>query len=148
LDLEASLDDLLDLVDPSLFQEVGGLRDRTSLDLVELVDLHSLGDVRVENILCCNLVTLLADLLLSSDDLILDLEGLAAEFRELLGEVVWWDRDHTKERSHLFGYLGREVQLTGDQVGTLGIQVFVEDDLVHCLCEVDVHLIQESCRVR
>jgi hypothetical protein len=26
--------------------------------------------------------------------------------------------------------------------------VFVEDDLVHCLCEVDVHLIQESCRVR
>jgi hypothetical protein len=105
--LEACLDDFLDLVDPGLLEEVRGLRDGTGLNLVKLINLHGLGNVRVEDVLCRDLVALLADLLLSSDNLILDLEGLTAEFRELFGEVVGWDRDHTKGGSFFLGYLGR-----------------------------------------
>ena len=147
LNLERSLDDLLNLVDPGFFEEVGGLRDRTSLNLVELVYFHSLGDVRVEDVLGSYLIALLADLLLSSDDFILDLECLATELGELLGEIVRRNRDHTVHRSRPFKWFIRKVELTRDQISTLGFQMLIEDDLIHSLGKVNIDLVEEGSRV-
>ena len=141
---EAGLDDLLDFVDPGLFEEVGGLRDGRSLDLVELVNFHSLGHVGVEHVFNCHFVALFADLLLSLDDFVFDLEGAAAVLAELFGEVVGRDRDHSEERGGFSLWLLGEVELSGDQVGSLGRQMLVEDDLVHGLRKVDVDFVEES----
>jgi hypothetical protein len=68
---EARLDNLLDLVDPCLLEEVRGLRDARSLDLVELINLHGLSDVGVEYVLHSNFIALLADLLLGTNHFVL-----------------------------------------------------------------------------
>lgn len=94
LSSEARLDDLLDLVDPGLLEEVAGLRDARGLNLVEFVYLHRLGDVGVVHILHSHFIALLTDLLLSANDLIFDLEGLAAVLGEGFWEVVRGDGDH------------------------------------------------------
>lgn len=141
---EARLDDLLDLVDPSLLEEVRSLGDAGSLDLVEFINFHGLGHVGVEHVLHGNLIAFLADFLLCTDHFVLDLKSLTAVLRELLGEVVRRDGDHAEVRGGLLsGSLG-ELKLTGDQVSSLSAQVLVEDDLVHSLGEVDVDLVQEG----
>jgi hypothetical protein len=138
---EARLDDLLDLVDPSFLEEVTCLGDATGLNLVELIHLHRLGDVGVEDILHGNFIAFLADVLLGTDHFILDLKCLAAVLRELLGEVVRGDGDHAEVRGGLLGSSLGELQLTGDEVVSFSAKMLVKDDLVHGLGEVDVDLV-------
>ena len=95
--LVVGLNDLLDLGHPCLLQIVGGLGDRGGLDLVKVIDAHRVVDVRVENVTFSDIVALLSDLLLGTDNLVLDLEGLEAVLRECLrkGVLRHWDADHT-----------------------------------------------------
>ena len=72
------LDDLLDLGDPGLLQVVALLRDSRGLNLVELINRQSLIDVRVEYVTIGRLTALFVDLLLGSDNLLLDLQRLKA----------------------------------------------------------------------
>lgn len=69
--LEVVLDDFLNLVHPGLSQVIRGLGNRGTLDLLELIDSHSLGDVWVVDVLHEYIVTLFSDLLLGSDNLVL-----------------------------------------------------------------------------
>jgi len=124
------------------------LRDARGLDLDEFINLHSLGDVGVEDILDSNFIALLADILLGANNLILDLESLAAVFGELLREVVRRDTDHSKVRSFLLSSGLRKVELSSDEAGALVAEMLVEDDSVHRLCEVDVDFVKKGGGVR
>jgi len=119
------------------------------LDLVELVNTQCLGDVGVVDVTVGRLVALLVDLLLGSDDFLLDLESLEAVLRESLGKGITRlrDADHTKVRSQLLRLWGRQMQLSSDQVRAFLVEMLVEDDVVHRLGEVSVHLVQQSCSV-
>lgn len=87
--------------------------------------------------------------MLGTDDLILDLQSLEAVLGEGLGEGVLGDgdADHTQVGGLLLGGLGRQVELTSDQVGALLVEMLVEDDVVHRLGEVSVDLVEEGCGV-
>jgi len=124
------------------------LRDARGLDLDEFVNLHSLGDVGVEDVLDSNFIALLADILLGANNLILDLESLAAVFGELLREVVRRDADHSKVRSFLLSSGLRKVELSSDEAGALVAEMLVEDDSVHRFCEVDVDFVKKGGGVR
>lgn len=124
------------------------MRDARGLDLDEFVNLHSLGDVGVEDVLDSNFIALLADILLGANNLILDLESLAAVFGELLREVVRRDADHSKVRSFLLSSGLRKVELSSDEAGALVAEMLVEDDSVHRFCEVDVDFVKKGGGVR
>ena len=143
------LDDFLDLGDPGLLQVVALLRDSRGLNLIELINGESLRDVRVEDVTISCLATLLVDLLLSSDNLLLDLEGLEAVLGESLSERVMrlGDADHAKVRRKLLRHGRGQIELTGDEALSTLVQVLVEDDVVHGLGEVSVDLVQKSGRV-
>ena len=102
--VEVGLDDLFDLVDPSLLQVVTDLAGRAVLDLVELVHAHGLSDVRVEDLLCEHIVALLSDVLLRTDCLVLVQNGIEEEVVERLREVVGRDLDHALLRCSLLGF--------------------------------------------
>ena len=59
-----------------------------------------------------------------------------------------WNRDHTVHWSSLFLLLVWENERTGDKVWSIGLQVLVEDDLVHGLGELKVDLAQEGGGIR
>ena len=59
-----------------------------------------------------------------------------------------WYRYHTQVGSRLRWGFFRYIKLSSDQVCSFGVQMLVEYDLVHSLCKVDVHLVQESRCVR
>ena len=145
---EARLDDLFDLVNPSLLEEVARLGDARGLDLVKFIHLHGFGHVRVEYVLHGNFITFLADFLLSTDHFVLDLKCLAAVLRELLREVVRRDSDHAEVRGGLLGGGLRYLELTSDQVVSLSAQMLVEDDFVHSLSEVDVDFVKKGGCIR
>jgi len=66
------------------------------LDLLELINLHSLSDVGVVDVLCGHIVALLADALLCNDYLVVAVEGTQAELSHDHGVVVGWDADHAE----------------------------------------------------
>ena len=143
------LDNLLDLGDPCLLQVVGSLRYRGCLDLVEVVHFDRVSDVGVENVSLGHIVALLADVLLGTDDLILDLKCLKAVLRESFGEGVTGLRnaDHTEVWGGALLLGGRQVELTSDQVGALFVEMLVKDDVVHRLGEVAIDLVEKRGRV-
>lgn len=59
-----------------------------------------------------------------------------------------WDRDHTVHWSLRCLLLSWERERTRDKVWSIGLQVFVEDDLVHGLGELKVDLAQECGSIR
>lgn len=146
--VEIALDDLFDLVYPSLLEVVADLRDGALLDLVELVDLHGFGDVRVVDVLGPDIVALLADLLHGSDRLVLVQDGVEIELVERVREVVLRDLDHALLRSRPLDSLLRQVQRVNDQVAFGLLHVLVEDDLVHRLGKLKVDLREQSSGVR
>ena len=93
--LEILLDDLFELVNPSLAQVVAELRNVGLLDLLELIDLHRLSDTGVVDVSGSDIVALLSNILLGANDFVLDLKGLEAEPGETLREVVHRDCDHS-----------------------------------------------------
>ena len=86
------LNDLLNLCHPGLLQVVGSLRDRRCLNLVEIIDTHSIIDIRVIYIAFSHFVALFPDFLLRTYDLVLGLEGLEGKLRESLRKRVLRDR--------------------------------------------------------
>mmetsp|Transcript_20747 Transcript_20747/g.31992 ORF Transcript_20747/g.31992 Transcript_20747/m.31992 type:complete len:987 (-) Transcript_20747:91-3051(-) len=145
---EVRLNDVLDLVHPRLLQVVRDLGGGRLLDLLELIDSHGLGDVRIVDILQEHIVTLLSDLLHSTDGLVLVQNGVEAEVGELLSEVVRRNDDHAVVGRFFLLLFLREDERAGDEVGAVLLQVLVEDDLVHGLGKVEVDLIEQRRRVR
>lgn len=84
-------------------------------------------------------VAFLTDLNHGADNLVLDKEGVEAEVRELVGEVVVWNLDLTK-MGHLFRGRGLgKKQVGGYHVFPVFIShlhCFFHDDLVHGALEV------------
>jgi hypothetical protein len=144
---EVSLDDLLKLVEPGLLQVIAGLGDARGLNLLELVNLHCLGDVGVVDIFGGNIIALLSDLLLSADNLIVAGKRVETEGGEYFVEVVLWNPDHAEVGGGLLLWGWGKVKLTGDEVVLLVGAVLVEDDLVHGLGKVDRNLVEKCCCV-
>lgn len=67
---KVGLNNILDLVDPSFLEIIADLGGARFLDLLELIDPHALGDVGVVNVLNEHVVTLLPNLLHSTNGLV------------------------------------------------------------------------------
>jgi len=64
--------------------------------LFEFVNFHSLSNIRIEDVFLGNIVAFFSDFLLSSNNLILNLQSSEAELAELFREIVWWNFNHSK----------------------------------------------------
>ena len=79
---------LYNLFIPLVLQVVCGGGNRAVLGALEVSNAHSMSDVGVVDVSEVSIVAFLPDNLHGADHLILIHEGVEAELRELLGEVV------------------------------------------------------------
>ena len=82
------MDSLLDSLTPLVLQVVSGGCNRAVLGAFKVSDAHSMSDIGVVDVSEVSIVAFLSDDLHCADHLILIHEGVEAELRELLGEVV------------------------------------------------------------
>jgi hypothetical protein len=99
-----------------------------------------MSDVGVVDVSEVSIVAFLSDDLHCADHLILIHEGVEAELRELLGEVV----GRNVHEGIVWGFflcgLRRERKIAHNELASLLLHVLVEDDFVHALCKVEVYL--------
>ena len=146
--MEVGLDDVFDLVHPGLLEVVRNLAGGRFLDLVELADSHRLGDVGIVDVPLEHVVAFLADLLHGTDGLVLVQDRVEAEIGERLWEIVWRNDNHAVVRCLRLWLLLWQGEWPRDEVGSVALEVLVENDLVHRLREFKVHLAQQGSRVR
>lgn len=146
--LEGAFADFLQLADPT--ELTGGkvdLRNAGDLVLSEFFDSHGSFEVNLENtIVSVDVVTFLTDLNHRPDDLVFDKQGLKAEVRELLWEVVLGD-GHLAEERYFFDWgLWRKGQVGGDHVlARLFVLLtgLLHNDLVHGAAKIELYFNQD-----
>ena len=61
-----------------------------------------------------------------------------------MSRIRRWDSDHAEEGDFFLLRRRRQVQLPSNELVRLLSTMLIKDDLIHRLCEVDIHLIEES----
>ena len=105
------------------------------MDLFEVFESHCL-QLGVIDILIKDFITLCSDVNHSPNNFLLNVESVEAEVAKLLGEIMWWDRNHCEVGDRWRRLLGREVKVSSNEVPVLLFHVLVENDLVHSSREV------------
>lgn len=91
-----------------------------------------------------DIVAFLSDLLEGTDRLILVQDGVEREGHELLWEAVRWNGYHAEEGGFFLRLLLWKHEWTRDEVWSIGLNVLVEDDLIHGLGKLKVDFTEES----
>jgi hypothetical protein len=139
---EVRFNDVLDLVDPRLFEVVRDLTGRRFLDLVEVRHFHWLGDVWIVNVLKKHVIAFLADLLHGPDGLVLIEHRVEAEVGESLWEIVGGNRDHTVVLRFLLFLFLRHLERSRNQIRTRLSHVLVKDYFIHRLGVFEVDFVE------
>ena len=103
-----------------------------------------MGDVGVVNVAQVSIIAFFANDLLHLNNFIFTQECVETELRELLGEVVRWDVDKSKERLYLWCWLWRQSQTACNELTTFVLHVLVKNNLVHTFCEIKVNFRQKG----
>lgn len=151
--LKGHLDDLRELADPALLASVvpdvgNGLR----LLLLELVDpaVEERRRDKEDLVVLQQLVALGPDLDHRADRFLLDVQGLEAEVRETLGEIVLRNGHHTEDGCDLLWWRLRQVELRRNHAFELflwRLKRLIHDDLVHGAGEILVDFVHDACGV-
>jgi hypothetical protein len=99
-----------------------------------------MSDVGVVDVSEVSVITFFSDDLHCADHLILIHEGVEAELRELLGEVVGRNVYKGIVWGIFLCWLRWEGKIAHDEIVALLLHVLIEDDFVHALGKVEVYL--------
>lgn len=117
---------------------------RAGLNVFEFFNFHSFGNIGVVNVTRCYIVALFVDLLLGTNNFVLDQQGAETKLRECLRVVVSRNADHAVVRSlSLLDWLG-QLKFTCDKLVIFGYAMLVKDNFVHSLGKINVHLIKQG----